>query len=110
MNVKTTPSRKTIACEDHLIIWIWENFMRNNGLDEDTILNNLMALGDLLVEVRQENAGFLLPSSNPDLVCDAVNQTVTSGEAFYQEHKYFVEEIQGMIDTQSGTSLPKIHV
>ncbi|WP_341663182.1 hypothetical protein [Vibrio sp.] len=110
MNLKTLPSRKTIACEDHLIIWIWENFMRSHGLDENTILDNLMALGDLLVEVRQEKSGFLLPSSNPELVCQAVSQTVATGEAFYQTHKYFVEEIQSMINAHTAPSLLKTWV
>lgn len=101
MNIENLPSSKTIACEDHLIIWFWEAYMCKQGQKDSKILIELMRLGDLLVELRQEKSGFLLPSSEPALVCDALDQTLTNGDIFYHKHKYFVEEIKLLVERKA---------
>ncbi|MBU2898885.1 hypothetical protein [Vibrio hepatarius] len=107
MDTKNLPSSKTIACEDHLIIWFWETYMHNKGLEQSTILIELMNLGDLLVKIRQRQPGFLLKSSSSALVCEAVNQTLITGDVFYHKNKHFIHEIQLLIDSNAVSTAMK---
>jgi len=107
MDTENLPSSKTIACEDHLIIWFWETYMHNNGLEQSAILVELMNLGDLLVKVRQTQPGFLLKSSSSELVCEAVSQTVITGDVFYHKNKHFINEIKMLINNNIASTVLK---